>query len=280
MRTLLAEHFEKIARSVVDQFMNSGEKTAKLDDLLVKTAQGMELTPDQTRTLVQGANAMAHLAIMDKKTDGDKYVEFSPADPDLVLRKVYVETDTPRSIRTAEDRVSDFLGSTPVQDKVLVENPVESGSAVPAKTASADEPTDPARDKREAVRSARTLRKVAEELRTRKYEAAQDYGVNLEKLATELKKTTAVSPDEFEKDAVSLFGSLGQVMSVQALAVAHLTRSKTAAEAAVNSTRVVDTNQPHVCYLQAMADAREKFAACAEGLEKIEEQLAPFAGLI
>jgi hypothetical protein len=280
MRTLLADQFEKIARSVVDQFMHANDKKASLDGFIIKAAQDMELTPEQTRTLVQGANAMAHLALADQKTDGDRYVEFSPTDPDLVLRKMYVETDTPESVRTAEDRVSDFLGATPVKDQVYTENPTESCSAVPAKTASAEEPTDPARVRREALRSARTLRKVAEELRTRKYEAAQDYGVNLEKLATELNRTNAVSPDEFEKDAVSVFGDVGQVMSVQALAVAHLPRSKTAAEEVANAVRMVDTDAPHMTYLQAMVTAREKFATCNTSLEEIEEQLVPFAGLI
>lgn len=92
----LQEHdFDKMAARVVDRFMSG----AKLADAATAEAMGGSLTPDHIERLVQAANTMAFLRLMEQQKgqgDGpDMTHEFDPIDARQVVQQIIGQTSTP-----------------------------------------------------------------------------------------------------------------------------------------------------------------------------------------
>lgn len=208
MRVLRAEDFEKMAREVVDSYLN---QSVPLDSGLAKTAMDEGLNPDQIQNLVQLANSIAHLTLFDGKNDGDKIVKFNPADPDVVLKKVYKdgvpelggECEEEESVSESNpmDAANDFFGDFPDMSKKIREL-TGSGEATPA-SIDAEGGATPARKSMVIIK----IRKVAEELKDRELASAIEYKEELDKLASEFAKLYGPSYDDFEKDALAVRGN-------------------------------------------------------------------------
>lgn len=92
MRALREKDYDDMAGRVVDRFMR-GE--TKLADAAVTEAMDGQLNPDQIERLVQAANAMAFLRMMEeRKAQGapDMTHEFDPADTRSVLQQIIGQT--------------------------------------------------------------------------------------------------------------------------------------------------------------------------------------------
>lgn len=88
MPVLRAQDFDKLASRVVDQFL-SGQ--AKLADAAAQEAMASGLNPDQIQRLVQAANTMTFLRMMDqRKAEGapDLMHEFDPIDAGQVNQQM------------------------------------------------------------------------------------------------------------------------------------------------------------------------------------------------
>lgn len=94
MRAYQEQDFDKMAARVVDRFM-TGEKLA---DVAAMEAQQGQLNPDQIARLVQSANTMAFLRLMEQqKAQGvpDMTGEFDPIDPRQVIQQIIGGVDVP-----------------------------------------------------------------------------------------------------------------------------------------------------------------------------------------
>lgn len=87
MRVYREKDFDDMASRVVDRFLR-GE--TKLADAAVHEAMAGQLNPDQIERLVQAANTMAFLRMMDmqKAQGGDLTQEFDPVDTRAVLQQI------------------------------------------------------------------------------------------------------------------------------------------------------------------------------------------------
>lgn len=91
MPVLREQDFDKMAARVVDQFFGG---KAKLAEAAAQEAMGAGLNPDQIERLVQSANTMAVLRMMDQQKQqgaGDLTQEFDTIDPRHVIRIVIDE---------------------------------------------------------------------------------------------------------------------------------------------------------------------------------------------
>ena len=119
MRVIPSDELKKMARSIVDEYLGNNTSLA---EGIAKTALSQELNPDQIKNLVTLANVAAHTTLFDKKAD-DKVIEFEPADPVDVMRRVY-KTATPVETPTVSaeppmSRAEDMFGDlSEVLDKV------------------------------------------------------------------------------------------------------------------------------------------------------------------
>ncbi len=203
MRVLQADDFKKMARVVVDNYL---EREVPLAEGLAKTSEELGLNPDQVNNLVQLANNLAHLTLFEKKDDGDKVIEFSPADPDDVMKKIYKESPVPESdvCETVESPVgkeTDFFGDFPDLSEKLREalTPGAEDGEV------SSEPGDGASPQRRSMLVIK-IRKVASELKDRELTAATEYQEELDKLAAEFAKLYGPDLEEFEKNALAFRG--------------------------------------------------------------------------
>lgn len=88
MRALREQDYDAMAGRVVDRFIQRGTKLA--EGAVEEATQG-QLNPDQIERLVQAANTMAFLRLMDaRKAEGapDMTHEFEPADTRSVLQSI------------------------------------------------------------------------------------------------------------------------------------------------------------------------------------------------
>lgn len=97
MRALQEQDFDKMASRVVDQFMSG----AKLADAATQEAMGGQLAPDQIERLVQAANTLAFLRLMEQqKAQGapagpDMTQEFDPIDARQIMQQIVGQVPTP-----------------------------------------------------------------------------------------------------------------------------------------------------------------------------------------
>lgn len=206
MRVLHAEDFKKIARIIVADYI---EREVPLAEGLAKTSEDLGLNPDQIQNLVQLANTLAHLTLFENKNDGDKVVEFSPADPDSVMKEIYKEKPVPESdnyeceeMASPTDKSTDFFGDFPDLTNKLRD-------ALTPSTADGEvsnEPADGASPRRGSMMIIK-IRKVAAELKDRELASAFEYREELDKLASEFAKLYGPNLREFEKDALVFRGN-------------------------------------------------------------------------
>lgn len=84
--------FDEMAGRVVDRFMSGGTKLA---NAVAEEAMGGQLNPDQIERLVQAANTMAFLRMMEQRKSegaGDLMHEFDPAETHGVLQQILGQT--------------------------------------------------------------------------------------------------------------------------------------------------------------------------------------------
>lgn len=216
MRAIQADEFKKMAQTVVDSYLS---ESVPLTESLIKSALDNALNPDQIRNLVQLANTMAHLTLFDQKAGDDKIVEFDPADPDVVIKRVYTDGEPACSSGPAEpmrgntDMFGDFDDITEKIRAMLRDEgaspsptsptspPVETPETMPAVSPSPDA-VSPQKRQMLIIK----IRKVASELETRKHAAAQQYRDELDKLAADFAKLYGPRFEDFEKDALALRG--------------------------------------------------------------------------
>lgn len=201
MRVLQPEDFEKLARVVVNEYLDN---STPLEEGVVKTALENELNPDQIKNLVQQANTMAHLSLFDKKDDGDKVIDFDPADPAVVLKQIYQGEPEESSCPLADDGglsgVSDMFGDLPelaekIRDMV--------GGEVVEESAPEAAPVSPAKKQTLIIK----IRKVASALNDTKLQRAWEYKEEMDKLAAVFAKLYGPDHAEFEKDALCARGA-------------------------------------------------------------------------
>jgi hypothetical protein len=262
-RILLADDYDKIAREIVDHFV---KESTPLTAGVTKKAEELELNPDQIKNLVHAANTIAHLALMDQKTDGDKYVEFDPVDPDAVMKNVYVKvvsnssgsnTGAGTSMCGGMPSLADFFGDLP--GKVV---PSEQTPATPAE----DEATKP----RNSILIMK-IQKVASELENGKNNAAVEYQDQLDKLASDFAKLYGPSLEDFEKDAYDIYGD--RAMSLLA-DLRHCLRMPAPTNRVFEKTaRLVDSKTPQMKVFANMIKLAETHSECSLGTAYLKKHL-------
>lgn len=267
MRVLRAEDFEKMAREVVTDYL---EHSVPLDSGLAKAAMDGGLNPDQIQNLVQLANTMAHLTLFDKKSDGDKIIEFNPADPEVVLKKIYKGTDSipecGEEVSVPEmsptDKATDFFGDFPDMSKKireLVDKTEEPSATI--------EGGSPARKSMVIIK----IRKVAEELKDRELASAIEYKEELDKLAAEFAKLYGPSYAEFEKDALALRGT--QAIPVLSDVRSCLRMPEIQTAIFEKTARVVDTDNPLVESLDSLIKLSVKHQESRAAYDYLKERV-------
>lgn len=256
MRVLNREDYEKLARQAVTQFV---EQSVPLTDTLVKLSDSMGLNPDQIRSLVSVANTLAHLDLFDKKTDGDKVVEFSPADPKDVLHRVY-NGEKPSDIQeeSAPDAL-DMCGDFP--------DMLSTDESPCAEATSPEEDTPPRKQQIMIIK----IRKVAEELKQRKLAAALTYEEELHKLASDFSSLYGPDFGAFEKDAVDVHGGdaipiLGDLRKLLRMPEIKLAVFE-------KSARLVDTDTREMRSFGHLKSLVEEAKACSAGLQLLQQKV-------
>jgi len=274
MRVLREEDFKKLAQEVVDAYL---KQAMPLADSAVKVAMDNGLNPDQIKQLVQLANTMAHLSLFDQKSDGDKCVEFEPADPDNVLKKIYVdgepveESSSSASPSDTTDMFSDFKDIMDkvrsVVDEARSAKPPEAIEGMPPEAeAPSAESTSPAKQQMIIIK----IRKVAADLTDKQHQAGFEYKEELDKLATEFAKLYGPDFEEFEKDAYALRGDSALPVLAD---LRHCLKLAAAPRGAfVKQARVVDANTKEMRSLIKLADLAHNWQEYGEALKHLQEQ--------
>jgi hypothetical protein len=269
MRVYRPEDFKKMARAIVDR---SFDASTPLNDEIVKSALDNELNPDQIKNLVQLANTMAHLTLFDQKDGDDKMVEFDPADPAVVLKKVYQDDEPPATAAVSSDapeRVTDMFGNlTELVDKVKGMLGQDAAAPVEEVAEEVAEPEALSPKKKQMIII--KIRKVASHLNDRKLQSAYEYKEELDKLAAEFAKLYGPSFEDFEKDAVSLRGG----MSVPVLQdLRRCLRLPTKVDTShAKLARVVDSDTPEMKSFHTLMKLAEEYSSCSAACEYMQEK--------
>ncbi len=99
MRALQDHDFEQMATRVVDRFMSG----SKLADAATQEAMGGELAPDQIERMVQAANTMAFLRLMEQQkaqatgAAPDMTHEFDPIDTRQIVQQIMGQVPMPHA---------------------------------------------------------------------------------------------------------------------------------------------------------------------------------------
>lgn len=270
-RILLADDYNKIARDIVDKFM---KQATTLEDGVVNRANDMELNPDQIKNLVHAANTLAHLALMDQKADGDKVVEFDPADPDVVMKRIYIKVvKSPESASapvsssassSMVDHISDMFGDVPKSDSAagMLPNP----DAAPA-----EEENQP----RRSVLIMR-IQKVAEELNNQKREAAWQYKDQLDKLASDFASLYGPQFEEFEKDAFDVYGEGALPLLADLRRCLRMDAPSSQNFVKTAEIRVVDSKNPQMCMFANMLKLAKTFTDCSAGMAYLQKEAGEY----
>lgn len=251
MRVLQRQDYENLAKEAVARMVNDA---IPLSDTLVKVSESMGLNPDQIKALVQVANTLAHLDLFDRKTDGDKVVNFAPADPDAVVKKVVTGNEEPENEAPASlyDMHGDFPDLTKKDDAKRdgVEASNVSGSDM-----------SPGGRQIMIIK----IRKVAEELKQRELTAALNYEDEVNKLASEFAKLYGPNFEEFEKNAIDIYG--GDAVSILSDLRTRLRLPEIKLAVFEKRARLVDTDTPEMKSFSRLKGFAENAKACAAGQE-------------
>jgi len=271
MRVLRREDYETLAKEAVAKMV--GERIP-LSKSLVKISDDNGLNPDQIKALVQVANTLAHLDLFDRKNDGDKIVNFDPADPDDVVKSVVSNGCSScggGSSSNVTDQIKDFFGDLgssdptppPAADALAdVGTPVSSGSS------SGD--LNPRRTQIMIIK----IRKVAEELKYRKLAADVQYREEFDKLATDFSRMYGPEFEEFEKDAIDIHGAAAMPMLTELRQAMRLPEIKLAVF--TKTARLVDTSTPEMRSFARMRSFADEARACTDSLTYLEKEIGSF----
>lgn len=282
MRALQKRDYEKLAQEVLDGFLEGG---TPLVNGVAKVAMDAGLNPEQIRNLVQLANTMTHLALFDRKADGDKNVEFDPADPTTVLKKVYSDGEVPDtpSADPAPQSASgllDMFGDFPDLKGILgkgspaAASPCESGCPASGPSGpgepselGAAAPADPAKQQMLIIK----IRKVAQHLNGKKLAALCEYRETMDKLATEFAKMYGPDFREFEKDAADVFGIAAMTPLSDIRNCLRL--DEPTKDLFEKRARLVDTNTPEMGMFRSMVENIKLAQHCADGEQYLHEEV-------
>lgn len=211
MRALREQDYDAMASRVVDKFLQSGTKLA---DGAVEEAINGQLNPDQIERLIQAANTMAFLRLMDaRKAEGapDLTHEFEPVDTRSVLQSIIGAGPAlaePASPVGAGPQMSD---EGPLPDEMGARRNIgdlpgisELSDKAPKKPAAKAKDKD---TKKEAMVRNQRLTKLASVFDDQLFEAEMDFDDGFGRLVQTFK--IAHNPpvfEEFEKDAMSVEG--------------------------------------------------------------------------
>jgi hypothetical protein len=246
MRAYQEQDFDEMAARVVDRFM-TGEKLA---DVAAMEAQQGQLNPDQIARLVQSANTMAFLRLMEQqKAQGvpDMTGEFDPIDPRQVIQQIvggvqlpggappHAEPDgdecpLPNEIGEGEAMMASGRGGEPKGAPPIDgdnDGPFPKGEKQKAKDDAdkpkkKDVPAEPKKDEaKEAAFRGERMRKFAGVLEDQYKQAEWAFEDEFKRLEDALNQAWGGPAwPAFEKDAMSLTGG-----SDPGLAVLHLVRT-------------------------------------------------------
>ena len=231
MRAFQEQDFEKMAERVVDRFM-SGEKLA---DVAAMEAQQGQLNPDQIERMVQSANTMAFLRLMEQqKNQGghDMTNEFDPIDTRQIMQQMVQQAPMPHMEQPPEmpmERPGMHADMAPLPDEMGAacppgmpandvpevaevdednDGPFPKGSKDSKKSKKKDGPKPAKKDEeKEAMFRANRMRKLADILEDQYRQAELAFEDEFTVLRTQLKVASgAPTPDAFEKDALALHG--------------------------------------------------------------------------
>lgn len=280
MRVIRPEEFKKMAQEVVDNYL---QRSIPLTDGLAKVATENALNPDQLKNLVQLANTMTHLTLFDQRNDGDKIVEFNPADPADVTKKVFVdgeptsegcsntsscdEGDMFGDLNGVLDKVKDVLRGA--SDSTSV--PTEQSAAPEAPTADANSSSpNPAKRQMLIIK----IRKVASELENRQYETAYGYREELDKTAAEFAKQNGPDFETFEKDAFALRGDMAIPIINDLRGCLRMPSTKV--DEFPKLARVVDSKTDEMRSLDELIKLNADYTAIKEARAHIQESVGEY----
>jgi hypothetical protein len=279
MRVIRPDEFKKLAQDAVDAFL---KRSVPLDDGLAKTALDNALNPEQVKNLVQLANTMAHLTLFDQKNDGDKIVEFDPADPATVIKKVFVngEPVTPDSSESSASDPSDMFGDLgDVLDKVkaVLKGSGAAAADTPASTeqeVATEQPQNPEVSPAKRQMLIIKIRKVASELESKQHQAAYEYKDELDKLAADFAKLYGSDFNEFEKDAFALRGELAVPVIAD---LRHCLRLPRPVESQfVKTARVVDSKTREIRSLDKLIKLSDEWQTLDEARTQLKNGVGEY----
>lgn len=230
--------FDKFSSEVVDRFL-SGQ--SKLADAAAEMAMQHQMNPDQVQQLIQAANTLTFLRMMNQqKQQGspDLMQEFEPASPDDVLRVILQQHAPEASPQMGQpnpmemqhelpDEMAQVRGDmdgdgdldTPEEAEVEKEVQEAGGTHEDAEEAAhgkrkekkappngKKEPAEKPEKKPSKEASIMKLRKVASGLKDRRLQTEYHFEEVFDKLAHEFKRIYGPSYDEFEKSAMAEYG--------------------------------------------------------------------------
>jgi len=280
MRVLQVSDFEKLARDVVSAYTDN---SVPLENSVVKISSDMGLNPDQIQNLVQLSNTLAHLSLFDKKDDSDKVVDFSPADPDSVMKQVYATSERPNvdlpddgdavcdsgdGNGNGQDSASDFFGDFPD----LMGTLKRQLDGVPGVDDGVGEGV-PSMDTRpkHAAATLSTMKKVASEINDRKQAAAYDYKEELDKLASSFAHLYGPDHTKFEKSAML---ARGQVASPILSDIRGCLKMPLSVPAYLEKSAscIVDTDSPEFKLLDSLIKFASVYNDCEEALSYLHKE--------
>lgn len=271
MRRYNEHDLKKLASEVSRQYLTSGHP---LEHGILKVSVDNELGIDAIKTLIQMANSLTHLELFDRKSgDSDRIIEFEPADPDIILRKVYkVEGCSPEGeaaqvkvISTEGDPIvdlfSDFKELLPeVEDEKEPE--IEEEEEQEPKVASSISP----------YLAKLEVTKVAEELHMRKLEALEQYRDELDKIASEFAHQNGPSFKAFEDQMYSLHGKVAHPVLQDIRSCLRLPAGQYPGDEVTKVAKLVDNTTPEFESFQTLAKISSLVEECREGVAYLEKK--------
>jgi hypothetical protein len=261
MREILPEDYEKLARHIVDAFLDSD---VSLATGVTKVAMEMEMNPHQIRNLTQLSNITAHLRLYEKKAE-DKIVEFVPVNPREVIQNMFDDADTEKTASDdSYDQALDLYGDFGTKAKDVTME----------KLAEDYEDPKPTRHPDHKSNMILRLRKVAEELNSNSIQHAQHYIEELDKLASEFAKLYGPDFRLFERDAIAKYGNLAvptlnDIRSRLRLNSINLDTVQDMQKTA----RVVDDGTPEMQSFNVLLESAAQATNCARGVEYLKSEV-------
>lgn len=268
MAMLTEKHLEKYANEVVDGFF---QQDVPMTEGVVKVAERENFNPEQIKRLVEAANNMAFQRKFSEAEGPDKMdaTEFQTADPNAAIQKLI------GAAKEVMDAVEQSGCPTGVSsDDLTADLPTTRPDVTPLNMAGPEDNLNKVGEPK--VRGhimIMKLRKTAEVLKEKTYQARVELTDTFQKLATVFTRLNGTSFEEFEKDAFYKWGDraaphlqlLRQSLKKEAAFYDHAAMTKVA--------RVVDSDAPEMQLLARMMTCSDEITQCEQGMDKTAEYL-------